>query len=258
MNEPPLLKFLELPTMQLLEAFGAGRHKPGSGSAAALLGLLSCRMLQTVICVTKRNLRYAAVFGRLDYIKSLLLEKDMPFFQEAVQRDSEQFDRYFRARENAKRLATSDTDKARSNELARRELMLATEIPLDIARRSAETTERGLMVYDLGAQYARGDSGVAISAALSAFSGALFIVYLNLAEFREGQWAQSIRAEADILAIRFEFLQTEQFRRVSAIRFQNESFNELTPALLHQTELGLDIPKREQYFDDQDPLGIPF
>jgi hypothetical protein len=59
---------------------------------------------------------------------------------------------------------------------------------------------------------------VAVSSALSCCSGALFVVYLNLLQFREGQWAATMRASADLIAERYQSLQVEQFRRVSRIQ----------------------------------------
>ncbi len=42
------LELLEKPTTELLDAFGAGNASPGSGSAAALMGLLAVKLLITV------------------------------------------------------------------------------------------------------------------------------------------------------------------------------------------------------------------
>jgi formiminotetrahydrofolate cyclodeaminase len=239
MEQPSIPNFLQLPTNQLLDHFGAGRHKPGSGSAAALLGLVSCKMMQTVITVTRRNPGYADNMAQLDYIESMLVDRDEPFFREAVQQDSEQFDRYFKAIA-AKRAATNEADRNRYTDLARQELMPATEIPLDIARHAAETTERGLSVYDLGVRHARGDSGVAVSAALSSCSGALFIVYLNLRTFREGRWAQATRSEADRIAARYQALQIEQFRRVSRIQAEGVDNQQI------DLQLNLELPDSDE------------
>jgi formiminotetrahydrofolate cyclodeaminase len=219
MSHPTIPNLLQLPTQKLLDEFGAGRHKPGSGSAAALLGLVACKMMQTVITVTRRNPQpqYVANMSQLDFVESKLKERDEPFFRDAVQRDSEQFDRYFKALA-AKRAAPSDAEKSRLAELARQELVPTTEIPLGIARQAVETAERGLAVFDLGVRHARGDSGVAVSSALSSCSGALFIVYLNLLSSREGRWAVATRAEADRIAERYHVLQIEQFKRVSRIQ----------------------------------------
>ena len=42
------LALLERPAGQLLNDFGAGKASPGSGSAAALMGLLAVKLLVTV------------------------------------------------------------------------------------------------------------------------------------------------------------------------------------------------------------------
>ena len=221
-----------MPTQTLLDEFGAGRHKPGSGSAAALLGLVACKMMQTVVTVTLRNPQYVANFAQIKFVGEALTSRHEPFFRDAVQRDSIQFDRYYQAMQ-ARRAINDPIEKRRLNDRCREELMPETEIPLEIAQHALETAERGMVVYDIGARHARGDSGVAVSAALSSCSGALFIVYLNLLQFREGRWATTMRTNADSIAVRFQALQFEQFRRVS--RIQAEGIESPHPEL----ELGL-------------------
>lgn len=46
------IDLLNVTTEKLLEKFGAGNHKPGSGSAAAFQGMLSAKLLVTVISLT--------------------------------------------------------------------------------------------------------------------------------------------------------------------------------------------------------------
>ena len=133
MQPPEVPNLLQLPTSKLLDEFGAGRHKPGSGSAAALLGLVACKMMQTVVTVTRRNSTYAPNMPQLDFVASVLATRNEPFFRDAVQRDSEQFDKYYKAA-MAKRAATDAAEKRRLTDRAREELIPATEIPLDIAR----------------------------------------------------------------------------------------------------------------------------
>jgi formiminotetrahydrofolate cyclodeaminase len=237
-SSPEIPNFLQLPTHALLDEFGAGRHKPGSGSAAALHGLVACKMMQTVITVTRRNASYAQNISQLNFVGQALLTRNESFFRDAVQKDSEQFDRYHKA-VMLKRAATDATERRYLADNARNELIPATEIPLDIARHGLETAERGMVVYDLGVRHARGDSGVAVSAALSSCSGALFIVYLNLLQFREGVWARTTRATADSIAERFQALQFEQFRRV--VRIQAEGVEVPQPEL----QLGLETTEDE-------------
>jgi hypothetical protein len=52
---------ITLPTDELLTKFGAGMHNPGSGSAAALLGLVSCKLVQTVISLSHGRDKYQGV-----------------------------------------------------------------------------------------------------------------------------------------------------------------------------------------------------
>jgi formiminotetrahydrofolate cyclodeaminase len=217
METPEIPNFLQLSAEKRLEEFGAGGHKPGSGSAAALLGLVACKIMKTVVTVTLRNGKYSGNFSQLEFVRSLLSERHEPFFYDAVQRDAVQFDICFRARQ-ARNACTDSAEKRRLTDRAREQLIPATEIPLAIAEHALEVADRGLLVFDLGARYARGDSGVAVSSALSSCSGALFVVFLNLLEFREGQWARTTRASADAIAERYRSLQLEQFRRVSRIQ----------------------------------------
>jgi len=230
--------FLQLTTNKLLDQFGAGGHKPGSGTAAALLGLVACKMMQTVILATQRSPRYSANIAQLEFIGSSILQQHEPFFRDAVQRDSMLFDRYHHLRIQAKE-CSDESEKRRLSESAREELMRATEMPLEIARHAADMADKGLVVYDLGASHVRGDSGLAISAALSSCSGALFIVYLNLLKFREGRWAVTTRANADSVNLRYQFLQSEQFRRVS--RIQAEGVDDLQMGF----QLGLEFADEE-------------
>lgn len=242
METPLIPDFLQLTTNKLLDQFGAGGHKPGSGTAAALLGLVGCKMMQTVILATRRNLRYSANIAQLDFVSSVILQQHEPFFRDAVQRDSMLFDSYYHARIKAKE-CVDESEKRRLTESAREELMKATEMPLEIARHAADAAQKGLDVYDLGAAHVRGDSGLAISAALSSCSGALFIVYLNLLKFREGRWAITTRADADSVKLQYQFLQSEQFRRVS--RIQAEGIDDFQIGL----QLGLE-------FEDENPNGV--
>jgi formiminotetrahydrofolate cyclodeaminase len=231
--------FLQLPTQTLLDEFGAGRHKPGSGSAAALLGLVACKMMQTVVTVTRRSPQYSASQAQLEFVGSILTQRHEPFFRDAVQRDSVQFDRYHQA-VLARNACNDPAEKRRLNDRAREELIPATEIPLEIAQHGLDTAERGMIVFDLGARHARGDSGVAVSAALSSCSGALFIVYLNLLRLREGRWATTVRGTADSIAERFQALQFEQFSRVSRIQQEGVA----TPQL--EFELPLQMPDDDE------------
>lgn len=55
LNELDVGILLNKPTSELFNDFGAGKASPGSGSAAALLGVLSAKMLCTVCEISTRE-----------------------------------------------------------------------------------------------------------------------------------------------------------------------------------------------------------
>ncbi|MDR3405706.1 MAG: cyclodeaminase/cyclohydrolase family protein [Chthoniobacter sp.] len=214
-------QLLSLPTDQLLEKFGSGNHKPGSGSAAALLGLLSCKLLQTVVSLTKDRAQYQEAQPQLTLANQQVADTIEPFLIHAVQQDAIHFDRVIQARRS--RDAEKDPKiKRQLRDRARAELRVATEIPMAIAEHSLELADKAFAVFDLGFKSARGDSGVAISAALSGATGALFIVFLNLASFGGSEWAIRMREKAHELQARAQRLQLELFKRVQTLQHEAE------------------------------------
>lgn len=217
-NDENYTQLLTLPTEELLEKFGSGGHKPGSGSAAALLSVVACKLVQNVVSLTGGRDQYKGVTDQLALVNQGLLDLEPPLL-EAVERDSIQFNRVIEARRARDR--EKDTNARRAlNSRALSELKAATEIPIEIAANSIRVAEQALLVFDLGFQSARGDSGVAISAALAGASGAVSVAYLNLTSFRGGQWAVQTRKRADELYEKVQGLQLEFATRVA--RLQSE------------------------------------
>lgn len=208
---------IKLPTDQLLGKFGSGGHKPGSGSAAALLGLVSCKLIQTVVTLSSGRDQYQGVAAQLTLANQDILEGIEPVLLRAVQADSDQFDRVIEAR----RLRDAETDKARKRQLSERalaELRHATDIPIEIAETCLLLAEKALVVFDLGFRAARGDSGVAISSAIAGASGAVSIIYLNLTSFKGSEWAVSTRSKVDDIAGRMQKLQFELAERIQRLQ----------------------------------------
>ena len=85
-------KLLDIATGRLLGKFGAGNHKPGSGSASALQGMLSAQMLLTVIDLTndpKRRKNYAEYLPKLLKIKQEIESRIYIRLEYLFQTDSE-------------------------------------------------------------------------------------------------------------------------------------------------------------------------
>jgi formiminotetrahydrofolate cyclodeaminase len=210
-------ELIKLPTDQLLTKFGSGGHKPGSGSAAALLGLVACKLTQTVVSLSAGRDQYQGVEAQLTLANQDILEGIEPILLSAVQEDSEQFDRVIGAR----RLRDAETDKTRKRQLSEKalgELRVATDIPIRIAETCLHLAEKAIVVFDLGFKAARGDSGVAISSALAGASGAIAIIYLNLTSFKGGDWAIQTRKKADDLSLRTQALQVQLLERITRLQ----------------------------------------
>ena len=90
-----LEKILDRPASQVLKEFGDGEASPGSGSAAALLSLLSARMIVTVCKISsekdsckdyKKEFKYIAeeVSINLEEKLRVLFEKDAREFEKVV------------------------------------------------------------------------------------------------------------------------------------------------------------------------------
>jgi formiminotetrahydrofolate cyclodeaminase/Zn-dependent peptidase ImmA (M78 family) len=211
-------RLIDLPTSQLLDKFGAGNHKPGSGSAAAFQGILSARLLQTVISLTsdpKRARRYAPHLPRLHKIDLALQDRIIPSLSRLFQEDSDQFDRVIQLRQRMEDEIDPVTQKRLADQ-ATSALIPATETPIQIAKDCVELARFALDVFDYGFQSALGDTGVALSAAISAVSGSIFVVELNLRHFETSDWTAHIRASRDAVMAELNDLTEEARQRLAA------------------------------------------
>lgn len=189
-------KLIRLPTDELLRRFGAGHATPGSGSASALLALVACKLLQTVVHCTQGRDKYEDVNEQLTLANQKIEQSYEPQLLNLIEEDSIQFGRVIQARQARDKESDAKARK-RLREKSLAELRPATEIPIKIAECSLDLASEALVVFDLGYKSARGDSGVAMSAALAGATGALSIVYLNLTSFKGSRWAIDIRRRAD-------------------------------------------------------------
>jgi formiminotetrahydrofolate cyclodeaminase len=215
-------ELISLPTNRLLDKFGGGGHKPGSGSAAALLGMIACKLLQTVVELTNGRDRYLSVSRQLSLANEDVLAGIEPALREAFGEDSRLFDDVIQLR-RARNAESDPTEKKRLGDRHLRKLQHATDLPLRIVKDCIQVAEHGITVFDLGFQAARGDSGVAISSALAGASGAISVVYLNLTYFRGGRWAQDVRKTTDGLNLQVQQLQQQLFERLARLGSEAKS-----------------------------------
>ena len=115
------IPLLELPAKELLARFGSGGHKPGSGSAAALVGVLSCKLILTVISLTKDKEKYQQSVPELRKIENTIKNKTEVKLIKLFEEDSKVFDLVISARRErdrnekgsvARKLATKEDRKS--------------------------------------------------------------------------------------------------------------------------------------------------
>lgn len=195
------LDFLTLPTQELLEKFGEGRHIPGSGSAAAFSGLLAVELMKTVCKLTigREEDKYVSVRREFSIILEMLEKDSKPKLIELFQKDISIFNEVsqFRVERNKAKEENNEKEERKYARLANERLKDATEIPLEISRVCLALIDYAFTIFDKGFQSARGDSGVAISNLLSAISGGLFVTLINIRTGRQSQWSDKLREEAE-------------------------------------------------------------
>lgn len=210
---------------ELLDEFGKGNHKPGSGSAAAFHGLLAAKLITTVIALTnkeKRRKQYEEWLPELLRMNSEIIERIYPRLKELFQADSIQFDKAITLRKQRDSAKDSKL-KADLASQALKELVPATEIPLEIAGLCVELGDIAGFVFDRGFAAVRGDSAVALNGAASAAAGCLAIIELNLLSFDWDDWCREIRAQTKALKVAHERLLLKSASCLQTLERENET-----------------------------------
>lgn len=205
---------IALPTDQLLDEFGAGRHSPGSGSAAALMALLSAKLSGTVYKISIR--RGHGDTSQFTYLLKQLDDVLVPRLKALFQEDAEKFDEVISVRQ-ARDLETDPTMKRRLRERALQLLREATEIIAEIVRLCSQLVDYGVIAFDSGLNRVRGDSGSAISVAIAGAMSGLFILKLNLESFAEGRWAIEQRGLVERLQTTIMEKQADALARIARL-----------------------------------------
>jgi Zn-dependent peptidase ImmA (M78 family)/formiminotetrahydrofolate cyclodeaminase len=184
---------LEKTVNELMEKFGAGNHKPGSGSAAAFQGMVSAKLISTVISLTaeekRRHLYSYCIYDLLEFYDQIE-NRIYPKLVHLFQCDSIQFDKTIKLRK-ARDIEEDEIIKNQLRRQALEELKIAIEIPFEIASLSRELAEIAAYVFDNGFKSARGDSQVGLSGSVSAIAGCIAIIRLNVLSFNSDEYEYS-------------------------------------------------------------------
>ncbi|MCA7892064.1 cyclodeaminase/cyclohydrolase family protein [Burkholderia cepacia] len=183
-----LTGLLARPTTQLLEDFGAGNASPGSGSAAALMGLLACKLIVTVCRKSLEKPVCQKHWPAFEYIQDQIQTQFEPTLRTLFEKDAREFDQVValrRARDQAETTHDKSTYSRESNAL----LEEATENAFKIADVCMRLIDHGITVFENGWPSVRGDSGAAISVAVSGVMSAIFIANLNIKSLKGRRYA---------------------------------------------------------------------
>lgn len=217
-------ELLELPTRKLLEKIGAGSHQPGSGSAAALNGILCCKLLSTVIELTlapKREKNYSNYKKQFEEIKKKVNHEIGPRLEVLFEEDSLQFDKAIKKR-CERNIEKNRRIKNQLQEDSLRELKKSIDIPIEIANLCIEIAKYSIIIFDSGFKSARGDSGVALGNSLSGLSGCMSIISLNLQSFPKSIWTELIQTQIKDLKKEFNLLNMENIRLIDTLNLETD------------------------------------
>lgn len=218
---------LDLPTTELLDEFGSGGHKPGSGSAAALMGILSCKLLITVCMLSCKKKKYQKHLSTLESAKNEIeteIEMKLKYY---FNKDAEVFDEVIRLRK-ARDNSTNEKDTIEFREKVNVCMMEAIEIPFQIAEECSKLIKLSVLIYNCGYKSARGDSGAAMNAAIAGVTSSIFIINLNLRSFESSEWKVNMMNKSNKLLTRLQNDQHYAIGRIEDLlkeKVTNSSYN---------------------------------
>jgi len=196
-----------------LEALASESPTPGGGSASAYSAATGAALVAMVARLTLKKKGYAQVAEQM----RMALEQAEKLRTELtadIQQDAEAFSMVMTALRLAR---TTPEEQTERQEVIRKALMRAAEVPLGVARRAVQVMELALLVVSQGNRNAISDGATAAALARAALAGAGYNVQINLAELRDEPSGRVMLEELSRLETRAGFLE-EQIRSQLAER----------------------------------------
>jgi formiminotetrahydrofolate cyclodeaminase len=182
--------------LELLDAFSSPAPTPGGGSAAALAGAVAASLLAMVAGMPRTRSGTPEDREALDAALDELMTT-RGHLVGLIDRDAAAYDNVVAAYRLPKE---TEADKA-ARKLAIAEAMrTATDAPLETARAAAALVSCGRQVAEHGNVNAKSDVSVAISLAMTAFSGGMANVEANLGSVGDEAYVGRVRRELAALA----------------------------------------------------------
>jgi formiminotetrahydrofolate cyclodeaminase len=214
-------ELLNRPTNQLLDDFGRGNASPGSGSAAALLSLLSAKMINTVCTISSDKPACETSKAKFESIIKEINEH-IPRLKELFELDAKDFEKVVASR--VKRDEAGDsTEKAKYKEESLDLLETVTDYIFEVGEISISLMDHGVVMFEKGWKPIRGDSGVSLSAAMAGLMSAIFIANLNLKTLKERKYAKKNMERCQNLQDKLNLLQTQAYSCITTITSESTS-----------------------------------
>jgi len=220
----------------LLDDFGAGNSAPGSGSAAALMGILAGKLIITVCSLSLKKaaqerraienktlqsseLKFIPYETQFQYIIDDITQNIEPELKFLFEEDSKEFEQVVELRK--KRIeAANNGDKnlqSKYNKESLNKLQEVTDFVFRISDQCFKLIDHGNFIFDKAYTAVRGDSGAAISAAIAGVTSSIFIINLNLVSLSRRNWSKSKKKACDDMYEKLQSKQLEAFTRVGAL-----------------------------------------
>lgn len=189
---------LEMNLRHFVNELSTDSPAPGGGSAAALCGALSAALSSMVSHLTVGRKGYERVQRE---VKQLAVEAQalMDALLEAVDLDSEAFNKVMEAHRLPKKTEEQAAERDREVEAATRE---ATLVPLGVLDKSIGLLKLAKKVARLGNKNSLSDAGVAGLTAQAAAEGAYYNVRINLPSLQDAELRTTLGRKAKALKTR--------------------------------------------------------
>ncbi|MFZ2096280.1 MAG: glutamate formimidoyltransferase [Anaerolineales bacterium] len=178
MLQPPEESSAEQPAFgtEFLDALASGNATPGGGSAAAYSAAAAASLLSMVARLTIGKKKYAAVEPEMQAIltQAEALRSDLTH---SIQLDSAAFESVLAAYKLPKDTHEQQEIRQKSIEQA---IILATQAPMGIARKSLQVLELAEQVVRLGNSSALSDAATGAALATAAIIGASYNIHINI------------------------------------------------------------------------------
>lgn len=183
-----------------IDELASNSPAPGGGSVAALCGSLGSALGSMVFNLTVGKKAYLSLGDeeRASVDKGLVDANELKDrFLQLMNEDTLAFNKLMEAFKMPKE---TEEDKAIRSEKIQIAYKGATEIPLEVARRSYDIYEIIEIAVDHGNKNAISDAGVAALLTQAAIEGAIMNVKINLGSIKDEEFTSAIREEIKVIS----------------------------------------------------------